>query len=84
MIAGMAKPRDHRNRKDLERAFVLLDLIGVTLRALTEARSQACTALFAPFDPFWPDKSPGQTSSTMPSRANSQSTGWKSDPERLS
>jgi hypothetical protein len=83
----MSRPRDGRNRKDLDQALVYLDLIGVMLRAQTQARAQACTALFAPFDPFWPDRSrrgADQTSSTMPSRANSQSTVRAPGPPRLS
>jgi hypothetical protein len=58
-------------RPDLDRALILLDLLGVLLRANQEARERACVALFAPFDPFWPEQQlsplPDQTSSTIPS-----------------
>jgi hypothetical protein len=62
-------------RKDLDQALVLLDLIGLMVRVSGHARNSACAALFAPFDPFWPESGPAQTSQTsitIPSRANSQ------------
>ncbi len=74
MMQWMGNERNN-DRRNLDHAFVVLDLIGVMLRASTSARSSACTALFAPFDPFWPENRSSQTSMTMPSRANSQSTG---------
>jgi hypothetical protein len=78
----MSSGKNKRERRDLDRALVLLDIIGVMLRAASLARNQACAALMAPFDPFWPEGRRGgqtsrpQTSMTMPSRANSHSSGF--------
>lgn len=74
----MPEMANEKSRRDFDQALVLLDLISVMLRASTLARNEACAALFAPFDPFWPENvpAPAQTSITMPSRANSQSTGF--------
>src|SRR4051812_33113860 len=38
-----------REKKDLNAALVLLELLSLVLRATHEARRRACVALFAPF-----------------------------------
>jgi hypothetical protein len=59
---------------EIDSALILLDLVGLMVRAYARVseRSRACSALFAPFDPFWPEAA--HTSMTIPSRANSQTS----------